>query len=117
MRFDFVSLHLDFLRSGFRSTQTEQLAAVLKERGKPCIVAGDFNAQWGDARSAVKKLAESCSLQAYQPDELAALSTFSLRQKRWDWILISKNFCFQEYQVMGKGLSDHLPVFARIARA
>ncbi len=75
------------------------------------IVMGDFNEQWDSNGSVVKRLVEEAGLVAYQPDS-EALPTY--KSKRLDWILVSPQLEFVDYQVLEAELSDHQLVLAEL---
>ncbi len=109
-----ISVHLDFAS---KSARTEQIAAIIKNLeniNTPLIVMGDFNSYWQQKSSHVRMLADSLGLTAFAP-ESENLSTFKhIKKRRLDWILISKELEFVNYQNGIKELSDHKSVFAEI---
>ncbi len=110
---DVVSLHLDFLGKPARRAQAAELISVLKERGDPVIVMGDFNDQWQDPDSAVRLVAEELRLMAFSPGG-TELATFPKFEKRLDWILVSRDLEFLAYETLPDVLSDHQGVVAEI---
>ena len=72
---------------------------------------GDFNCEWTDPHSPLRKIAEALSLQAYQP-EAEGMTTFPTLKKRLDWILISPELEFVSCKVLPDVVSDHLAVVA-----
>ena len=109
---DVVSVHLDFARAGVRRAQATELAATLRERSRPLIVMGDFNSTWNAEDDAVRMLANSLALKAWNPEE--SLATFPARGTRIDWILISDELEFRSHGVLPEVLSDHRAVLAEI---
>lgn len=107
-----VSVHLDFSRKSVRAAQVEELLQQLAGFSRPLIVMGDFNAEWFQRNSLVRRLAEGARLQAYQP-ESSALATYR-NSARLDWILLSGELTFREYRVLPDVISDHLAVVARV---
>jgi endonuclease/exonuclease/phosphatase family metal-dependent hydrolase len=107
-----VSVHLDFSRKSVRAAQTAELVADLETLPRPLIVMGDFNANWAEAESPVRQLAEQADLKPYSPGA-EHLGTYN-DSERLDWILISDELVFREYVVLPDVVSDHLAVFARI---
>ncbi len=108
-----VSLHLDFLGKPARRAQATELMSVLKERGYPVIVMGDFNDQWQEPDSAVRLVAKELRLMAF--DATAGnLATFPKFEKRLDWILVSRGLEFLAYETLPDVLSDHQGVVAEI---
>ncbi len=110
---DVVSLHLDFLGEAARRAQAAELIAVLKERGYPVIVMGDFNSQWQEPDSAVRLVAEELRLTAFDATG-ADLATFPKFDRRLDWILVSRGLEFLAYETLPDVLSDHRGVVAEI---
>lgn len=108
---DVVSLHLDFLSSETRTTQTEELIEILSKSQRPMIVLGDFNSEWQASDSSVKALASRMQLTAYQPQSESMLTH---KNTRIDWILLSRELEFVSYSVLPDIVSDHLAVLATI---
>jgi endonuclease/exonuclease/phosphatase family metal-dependent hydrolase len=112
---DVVSIHLDFAASDARKAQVNEMVSLLKNRGRPMIVMGDFNSQWEDDESAVRAAVNELGLVAYQPENHdAALNTFPTFKARIDWILFSPQLEVTSYRVLADALSDHRPVTAEI---
>jgi len=110
---DVVSVHLDFSRKSARDRQVLEMVKALEGREHPLIVLGDFNSDWFADGSVVKALAEKVKLTAYQP-EADDLHTYGSRSRRLDWILISDELEFAEYDVLPDMVSDHFAVVATI---
>jgi endonuclease/exonuclease/phosphatase family metal-dependent hydrolase len=108
-----VSLHLDFLSAGARNDQAETLIETLKQRSGPLIVLGDFNSDWYEEESPLRRIAEKLRLKAYRPDA-AHLVTFPATNRRLDWILHSSELKFHSYKVLSDTLSDHRAVVAEL---
>lgn len=106
-----ASVHLDFARQSVRQEQVERLVEELKQRPRPMIVMGDFNCAWDDEPS-LPTLAEKLDLKVFEPASTA--STFPSTGKRLDWIFVSGQIEFLDYQVGKQGLSDHQPVIAKL---
>ena len=106
-----VSVHLDFARKSVRKEQVERLVEELAGRPRPLIVMGDFNCDWDD-ESTLPMLAEQLGLRPFDPDD--ATTTFPKLGKRLDWIFVSDEIEFVDYQVGDGGLSDHRAVIARL---
>ena len=111
--FDVVTVHLDFASAEARYNQVEELAAVLRERNRPVIVAGDLNSDWTTDGAALK-LAETLNLTAFEPH--SDMVTFPFRQTRLDWILVSSEFEITDVEAIDARLSDHRPLRAVIQR-
>ena len=110
---DVVSAHLDFLSRSIRKKQVDELIALLRTRNNHVIVMGDLNSTWSAQGSTVQYLMDQLGLKAYQPDNVE-LVTFPSLGRRLDWILVSGDFEFDSYRVVGSGLSDHSGVLARL---
>ncbi len=106
-----ASVHLDFSRKSVRKVQIEKLVEGLAERPRPLIVMGDFNCDWDDELT-LPTLAEQLGLRAFEPD--STTTTFPKMGKRLDWILVSDEIDFVDYEVGETGLSDHQAVIARL---
>ncbi|QGJ70049.1 Endo/exonuclease/phosphatase domain-containing protein [Planctomycetales bacterium 10988] len=123
---DVVSVHLDFALPAVRKQQIKRMVRTLLERDRPRIILGDFNCQWpvrkktrnGAMRLTGERtlpfLAKSLNLKAYQPECLREYSTFPFGKSRIDWVFLSPELEFCNYQVLPDVLSDHLAVCAEI---
>jgi endonuclease/exonuclease/phosphatase family metal-dependent hydrolase len=110
---DVISVHLDFSRKKVRQRQVKEIADALGERTNPTIILGDFNSDWFAEDSVVQALAERAGLQVYRPDA-EDLGTYKDGDKRFDWILITRELKFINYQVLEDQVSDHRAIFAEI---
>lgn len=108
---DVISVHLDFSRQETRASQIAEMRAVLTGREAPLIILGDFNSDWLADASVVRELTRKSGLQVHRP-EAVDLNTYGSR--RLDWILISADLEFLNYEVVPDILSDHLGVTAVI---
>jgi len=109
---DVISVHLDFLLDSVRQKQINELIAVLEERDNPVILMGDLNA---DSESdAIQSLIETLDLKAYK-FKRDGLETFSRFNKRFDWILISKELAYVSYKVLPDDISDHSAIISEIS--
>ena len=110
-----VSVHLDFASAATRLKQVRLMVAALKPRASPLIVMGDLNSGWDADNDAVRQLASSLNLRAFQPagDALRTYPSASQR-RRLDWILISGELEFVDYRNWPERLSDHLGVSAEL---
>jgi endonuclease/exonuclease/phosphatase family metal-dependent hydrolase len=109
---DVISVHLDFLLDSVRQKQINELIAVIEKRDNPVILMGDLNA---DSESeAIKSLIETLDLKAYK-FKRAGLETFSRFNKRFDWILISKELEYVSYNVLPDDISDHSAIISEIS--
>ena len=107
-----ASVHLDFSRESVRQDQIAEVIKGLKEVNTPLIVMGDFNADWSASDSPVRKLASGLGLSVFRP-EIKGFYTYK-ESKRLDWILISPELGFVEYDVLPDVVSDHLALVAKI---
>ena len=108
-----VSVHLDFLRESVRHRQVEDLIQHLSSQQQRLVILGDFNCDWGEQNSPLRRLAEELDLTAFEPEAIN-LATFPKSGKRLDWILISRDLEFASYHVLPETLSDHRAVVAEI---
>ncbi len=106
-----AAVHFDFARESVREEQVARLIEELAERPRPMIVMGDFNCDWDDEET-LPTLAEQLGLRAFEPD--STTTTFPKLGKRLDWIFVSDEIEFIDYEVGDEGLSDHRPVIARL---
>jgi len=105
---DVVSVHLDFLREGVRRRQVAEMVAALRARGRPLILLGDFNEEWGDT---LRHLTDALELHAFAPGA-TDLATF--QDRRLDWVFLSCELEFVRYVVVPDVLSDHRAVVADV---
>jgi endonuclease/exonuclease/phosphatase family metal-dependent hydrolase len=110
---DVVSAHLDFLSESIRTRQVDEMIALLQARNNHLIIMGDLNAVWSAQGSTVQYLIDQLGLKAYEPEN-SELVTFPPLGRRLDWILVSADFEFSSYEVVGAGMSDHSGVLARL---
>jgi endonuclease/exonuclease/phosphatase family metal-dependent hydrolase len=108
---DVVSVHLDFSRKSVRKEQLKVMRDTLLKRNHPMIVMGDFNSQWIADQLIQKDTGDTVSLHTVF-DRGKNLDTY--KNKRLDWILVSKVFSIEAYEVSPHRLSDHLAVVAKI---
>ncbi len=108
-----ISVHLDFSRKKVRDAQTAEMREVLKDLQEPIIILGDFNADWTSKDSAIKAIVANEIYKVYKP-EATGLGTYKSGKDRLDWILISKDLEFVNYEVPQLVLSDHQPVLATL---
>ena len=110
-KIDIVSVHLDFSRQSVREQQIKEMVDILSARTNPAIIMGDFNSEWLGEASVIKKLSTKTRFITYKP-ETPAYNTY--KNKRLDWILITKELEFTDYRVLPDTLSDHAMVIAEI---
>ncbi len=108
---DIVSVHLDFSRKSVRKKQISELKEILSIRRNSTIILGDFNSEWLAESSVIKELGTNSRFYTYEPES----SVYnSYKNKRLDWILITKDLEFTDYRVLPEILSDHAMVIAEI---
>lgn len=110
-KIDIISVHLDFSRKSVRDEQIVEMLEILSARNNPTIILGDFNSEWLAETSVIKELAEKSRFITYKPE---ADNYNTYKDKRLDWILISKDMEFTSYQVLPDTLSDHTMIIADI---
>ena len=108
-----ISVHLDFSRKKVRDAQTAEMREVLKDLQGPIVILGDFNADWTSKDSAIKAIVANEIYKIYKP-EATGLGTYKSGKHRLDWILISNDLEFVNYEVPQLVLSDHQPVLATL---
>ena len=113
IKVDIVSEHLDFSSEAVRRQQAIELIAVMRDRGRPMIIMGDFNTDWNHDTSTVRFIADELGLSAYGPDA-EDLETFAFLNKRLDWILVSAGLEYHSYSVVSDVVSDHRGVVAEL---
>ena len=89
-----------------------ELIETLRDRKRPVIIMGDFNAEW-QKNSTVQYISQELALSAYNP-EGSGLETFPGFGERLDWILVSRGISFRSYQVVQDTVSDHRGVIAEL---
>ena len=110
-KIDLISVHLDFSSQDVRQTQSKEMVEILSSRMNPTIIMGDFNSEWLADESVIKELATKSRFISYRP-ESGDYATY--KGKRLDWILITKDMEFVNYEVLPDPLSDHSMIVADI---
>jgi endonuclease/exonuclease/phosphatase family metal-dependent hydrolase len=113
---DVVSVHLDFSRKSVRQRQAREIIDRLSGRRRPLVLMGDFNCGFCTKDLTLGMLARELGLQAHEP-ESTGLVSFPMRNKRFDWIMISAEFTFLAYRTLPDVLSDHRAVIATLGLA
>jgi endonuclease/exonuclease/phosphatase family metal-dependent hydrolase len=109
-----VSVHFDFLRSGVRDQQVQEMVSHLSKIDGPLVLMGDLNSQWDGNTSHVRMLTDELNLRAFSPEN-SGLGTYKKPTgKRLDWILISHHLQFQSYRVLPDVVADHFAIFAEL---
>lgn len=102
---DVVSLHLDFALPNVRDAQLNELAQVLRRRGGPVVLVGDFNMEPSILSSFVTEHGLST---------LPVDVTFPTTGGRIDHVLVSQELTLTTLQVLPDFVSDHRAVRASI---
>ena len=110
-KIDVISVHLDFSRQSVREKQIKEIVDIIAVRNNPTIIMGDFNSEWFSSESVIKSLSTSSRFSTYKPEQ-PAYNTY--KDKRLDWVLISKELEFTDYNVLTDTLSDHAMVMAEV---
>jgi endonuclease/exonuclease/phosphatase family metal-dependent hydrolase len=110
---DVVSVHLDFSRKAVRERQAVEIAQQLRMRTQPLIIMGDFNCDWASKEKTLRLLMDTLNLTAYLPGAKNMI-TYPKSHRRLDWILVSSEFEFITYNVIGDTISDHQGVIAEL---
>ena len=110
-KIDLISVHLDFSRKDVRQMQIKEMVEILSSRMNPTIIMGDFNSEWLAKESVIKELATKTRFITYKPE---SNDYASYKDKRLDWILITKDLEFVSYEVLPDTLSDHSMIVADI---
>jgi len=111
---DILSVHLDFSRSKVRKQQISDILRILEERNGPTIILGDFNSDWLKDDSVVKTLAECGNTKVYKPNSINH-GTYKSGKHRLDWVLLSDELEFKQYQVLPDIVSDHQAIIVEVA--
>lgn len=94
-------------RFRMRHHQLSDLYSLVKGVSKPCIVAGDFNAFWGDRE--IELFLAATGLINACPDKKASYPSWAPR-RQLDFILHNEDIKVRRFQVPQVLLSDHLPL-------
>ena len=108
---DIVSVHLDFSRKSVRKEQVDEMARVITSRDNPLIIMGDFNSEWLARQFTIDSFADSSPMHVYDAAN-EDLSTY--KDKRLDWILLSRELEFDSYRTEKEVLSDHSALVATV---
>lgn len=110
-RLDVISIHMDFSRTSVRQIQLAELRSALANRSNPLAVMGDFNS----VEIAQQLMREESSTGRHlhtAGDHGEPWHTY--QGKRLDWILLSDELEFLDYNTYPDTLSDHRLVAASI---
>ncbi|MDC7125553.1 MAG: endonuclease/exonuclease/phosphatase family protein [Spirochaetales bacterium] len=106
-----VSVHLAPLFPFIRKRQAEAIIETVKDIKCPIVIAGDFNCGYKKG-SAIKLLEEKLNLKLWEPE--LPVGTFRTGKRRIDWIMISQELDFEDYQIIDDRVSDHSAIKAII---
>ncbi|MDX2480686.1 MAG: endonuclease/exonuclease/phosphatase family protein [Desulfuromusa sp.] len=95
------------LGSRVRHQQLGELYDLVKGTEKPCLVAGDFNALWGERE--INLFLAATGLQDANRESLPTYPSNNPR-RHLDFILHSKEIKVHDFQVPPVQFSDHLPL-------
>jgi endonuclease/exonuclease/phosphatase family metal-dependent hydrolase len=112
-KIDIVSLHLHPFRASARIKQINELVEILRDRGRPVIVMGDFNDDWRDDDTAARMLGSALGLSAKQP-ACEDCHTHRRMKNFVDWILISPELQFESFEILEDQVSDHFAIAATV---
>jgi endonuclease/exonuclease/phosphatase family metal-dependent hydrolase len=104
--FTIFLVHLS-LKYRHRQQQLGELHALFQRVDKPMIVAGDFNALWGDHE--LNLFLAATHLHNANVEGLATFPSHAPR-RQLDFVLYSDGVRMQRFEVPRVSLSDHLPV-------
>lgn len=95
------------LSSRVRHHQLAELYSLVKETEKPHIVAGDFNAHWGEQE--ISLFLAATELANANTESIPSFPSWSPK-RHLDFILYSKNIKAIDFRMPRTKLSDHLPL-------
>jgi endonuclease/exonuclease/phosphatase family metal-dependent hydrolase len=109
LELDHVVVYLVHLALGGRARhrQLSALYDLVKRAEKPCVVAGDFNALWGERE--IDLFLAATGLQSANVDGLPTFPSNN-PQRHLDFILYSKKITLRDFSVPKVAFSDHLPL-------
>ena len=95
------------LGSRIRHQQLGELYDLMKATTKPCLIAGDFNALWGE-----REISLFLAATGLKNANRKSLPTYPSNNPRrhLDFILYSEGISIREFQVPDVPFSDHLPL-------
>jgi len=99
-------VHLS-LRFATRHHQLSDLYSLVKDRDKPIIIAGDFNARWGDKE--IRLFLAATGLVTANQTNLPSYPSWKPK-RQLDFILHSPEITTQRFWIPQISLSDHLPL-------
>ena len=99
------------LGSRTRHQQLGELYDLIKGTTKPCLVAGDFNALWGERE--ISLFLAATGLQNANTQSLPTYPSTNPR-RNLDFILYSQGITVHDFQVLQVPYSDHLPLIVDI---
>jgi endonuclease/exonuclease/phosphatase family metal-dependent hydrolase len=109
LELDHVVVYLVHLALGARTRhhQLNSLYQLVKKTRKPCIVAGDFNALWGERE--IDLFLAAAGLQNANTQELPTYPS-KAPSRHLDFVLYSEGIKLRDFQVPKVAYSDHLPL-------
>jgi len=109
LEFSGLTVFLVHLALGFgtRHMQLTDLYSLVKKTSQPHLVAGDFNAKWGDDE--IRLFLAATGLQNADPHAAATFPSWAPK-RQLDFILHSPEIKVTDFSVPNRRLSDHLPL-------
>lgn len=111
LELEHVVVYLVHLALGGRArhSQLSHLYDLVRQTDKPCVVAGDFNALWGE-----QEIALFLAASGLQSANIERLPTYPSKnpQRHLDFILYSDRIRPRSFRVPQVEFSDHLPLVA-----
>ncbi len=109
LELEHLTVFLVHLALGFRvrHTQLADLYALVRETNKAHLVAGDFNALWGERE--MKLFQAATRLRSANTDNAATFPSWAPR-RQLDFILYSPGINIQRFWMPPVTYSDHLPL-------
>lgn len=77
------------------------------------VIMGDFNCTWAGKERSLRTLASGLNARGYEPAD-ENLWTYGSSRRRLDWILVSDDLEFVEYETITDRFSDHRSVIASL---
>ena len=97
--------------SGPSGVGKDTIIEAVRSTEEALIIMGDFNEEWANEDSVVRALVKEAGMQVYQAE---SPNHATYKDKRLDWILLSRDLAFATYRSAPDTLSDHRAVIADI---
>ncbi len=112
-QFDFISVHLDYLRESVRSEQIKDLVDYVNSKQRPFIIMGDFNIDWSKHLVKFEEFKQKAGIKTYQIEQ-KSIVTFPSLKLRLDWIFVSAELEIKSHRISKNVLSDHYALSAEV---